>query len=342
MRPHIPVPLLLTSLTRIADFDTRGFEATPWPRDDWDTGDYVLAEVTSAGRPPARLELATGREMTPAPGDSVVGALGVRAATLEAVGDWQSIGPDGRLSAMTGAGLFGRITSCSRFGGDYVSLRYVGHLTRDSVKLTMREFAKPTSTGSEFDCPTILIVGTSMSSGKTITALVLVRLLARFGLRVVGAKLTGAGRYRDMLALSDAGAADVYDFVDAGLPSTVCPAEVYRAALEVLLSRIASAQPDIVIAEAGASPLEPYNGQVAIERIRPNVGYTILCASDPYAVVGVTQGFGFRPDLVSGVATSTTAGCRVVEELSGLTAMNLQDPDAVIQIERLLRSLFGF
>lgn len=333
---------LLTSLTRIADFDSRGFEVKPWPRQDWDTGDYVLAEVTSAGVPAARLELATGREMFPAPGDTVIGALGVRAATLEVVGDWRAIGPDGMLSAMTGAGLFGRITSMSSFIGDVVSLRYVGHLIREAVKLNMRDFVQTASPAVAFNCPTILIIGTSMSSGKTMSGRVLVRLLARRGLRVVGAKLTGAGRYRDMLALSDAGAADVFDFVDCGLPSTICSPETFQASLEVLLSQIAAAQPDIVVAEAGASPLEPYNGEVAIDRVRPYVRYTILCASDPYAAVGVTQGFGFQPDLVAGVATSTTAGCRVVEELTGLSALNLQDPESINRIEHILRKRFGF
>ena len=56
---------------------------------------------------------------------------------------------------------------------------------------------------------------------------------------MVGAKLTGAGRYRDILAMQDAGADHIFDFVDAGLPSTVVPESEYRPALRNLLSRMA-------------------------------------------------------------------------------------------------------
>lgn len=333
---------LLASLARIADFETSAYEVRPIPRGEWETGDYVMGEVTSPGHSGGRLELADGREMSPATGDTVIGALGTRAATLEAVGDWQDIGEDRAMDAMTAAGLFGRITSQSPFLGSLVRLRYRGHINRGATKVTMRGFARPVSPAVYFNCPTILIIGTSMSSGKTMSGRILVRLMSRAGLRVVGTKLTGAGRFRDMLALRDAGAAAIVDFVDAGLPSTVCPRKLYETSLEVVLGRIAAEKPDVVVAEAGASPLEPYNGEAAIQRIRSHVKCTILCASDPYAVVGVTKGFGFQADLVAGVCTSTTAGCRVVEELTGLRALNLLDPSSGKELEELLRARIGF
>jgi hypothetical protein len=332
---------LLTSLTRNTDFETSPFEVRAWPRDDWETGDYVLGKVVSAGHT-ARLELTTGREMSLVAGDTVIGALGIRAATLEAVGDWREIGQDLLMDAMTAAGLFGRITSKSHFIGDLARLQYRGHVTRAGTKMNMRNFVQKVSPTVEFNCPIVLIIGTSMSSGKTMSGRVIVRMLARQGLRVVGAKLTGAGRYRDVLALKDAGAAAVFDFVDSGLPSTVCSVPVYQESLETLIGLIAAERPDVIVAEAGASPLEPYNGKIAMQRILPHVRCTVLCASDPYAVVGVTQGFGFQPDLVSGVATSTSAGCRVVEELTGLRALNLQDSTSASDLEQLLQTQIGF
>ena len=129
--------------------------------------------------------------------------------------------------------------------------------------------------------PVVLIVGTSMSAGKTTSARAIVRLLREDGLTVIGAKLTGAGRYRDILAMQDAGADHIFDFVDAGLPSTVVPERRYRAALRNLLSRMAAMEADALVAEVGASPLEPYNGAAAIEEIGANVRCTVLSASDP-------------------------------------------------------------
>ena len=108
----------------------------------------------------------------------------------------------------------------------------------------------------------------------------------------------------------------IHDFVDVGLPSNVCDSQEFRQSLDSLLSRIAATKPDVLVAEAGASPLEPYNGDVAVERLKDQVRCTVLCASDPYAVVGVTRGFGFDPDLVSGVATSTSATALQAEACS--------------------------
>ena len=65
----------------------------------------------------------------------------------------------------------------------------------------------------------------------------------------------GAARYRDILKFRDAGANCVVDFVDAGLPSTVCPEPRFRDALELMLSKIADSDPDVLVAEAGASPI---------------------------------------------------------------------------------------
>ena len=89
--------------------------------------------------------------------------------------------------------------------------------------------------------PVVLLIGTSMSSGKTTSGRVIVHELKRRGLKVTAAKLTGAARSRDMLSLSDAGADHIFDFVDVGLPSTVCPAAEFESALRQLLTLVAVA-----------------------------------------------------------------------------------------------------
>jgi hypothetical protein len=51
----------------------------------------------------------------------------------------------------------------------------------------------------------------------------------------------------------------------------VWPAEEYRQALQHLLNRMMAINADVVVAEAGASPLEPYNGATAIAELKQNV-----------------------------------------------------------------------
>ena len=238
------------------------------------------------------------------------------------------------------AGLFGKLTSKSAFLPALLSLTYRGHVLVNGKKSTMRDFV-PVLPEQPFTLPVVLIVGTSMSAGKTSSARLIVRLLKEAGLKVIGAKLTGAGRYRDILSVKDAGADWIFDFVDVGLPSTVCPEEEYRRSLRQLLTRMMATEADVVVAEAGASPLEPYNGATAMAELRQNVRCTVLCASDPYGVVGVTTAFERQPDLVAGAAANTEAGIQLVGKLSGLKALDLLDKQSLPQLRDILKATLG-
>ena len=327
---------IYSSVTRISDIAGAGFTSEPRPRNEWQTGDYVIGKVVDTRGKLHSIELPNGRMMDVMDGDLVVGALGARAATLEAVGDWQAM-DSGHFEALTPAGLFGKVTSRSPFLAPLMGLEYQGHALREGAKLTMQSALAP-QLKFELDVPLILIVGTSMSAGKTLSGRTIVHLLTQMGRRVVGAKLTGAARYRDVLSYGDAGAAAVFDFVDAGLPSTVCDPDVYRTALDYLLSSIAGAGPDVVVAEAGASPLEPYNGKTAMDVLGERIKFELLCAQDPYAVLGVKSAFDRDPDLVAGGAANTSAGIELVTKLTGLPALNLLDSSTHVQLEKMLRS----
>ena len=113
-----------------------------------------------------------------------------------------------------------------------------------------------------FDAPVVLIIGTSMESAKQR------REVGRAPsqgprLRVAAVKLTGAGHVRDILAMRDAGADAIFDSStpDCHRPSS---SRRRRAALLRLLSQLSSTKPSIIIAEQPPSPLEPYNGDVAL------------------------------------------------------------------------------
>ena len=324
------------SLTRIGDLEQKPFNIQPIERKSWANGDYVLAEIISEHSPYGLLELTTGRMVEAMPGDMIIGALGKRAATLDGVETWEEVGADLCMHSLTRAGLFGKATSISPLSIRPMPIKYMGHVTRDNTKLNMLDFVAP-SPQQQLQTPVILIVGTSMSAGKTTTGRIVIHELKRCGYTVVAAKLTGAGRYRDILSFGDAGADHIFDFVDAGLPSTVLDTDDYRLRLRPLLSRISVLKADVLVAEAGASPLEPYNGATAIEELNDNVRCKILCASDPYAVVGVQTAFNFQPDLVAGPAANTEAGMVLVEKLTGVKALNLMNRESEPILTELLR-----
>lgn len=331
--------LILGSLTRIAPFAERTPDIQPQPRSTWKTGDYVVIEMGESVRT-QNVELVDGRMAEAGAGDRIVGVLGERAATLESVGSWRAIGDDGVVNMMTAAGLVGRFTSRSALMPPANPARYLGHATLDGEPVAMVDLV-PEPSGAPFEIPIVLIIGTSMSAGKTLAGRVIVRELKKRGLRVVGTKLTGAGRYRDVLSWGDAGADAVCDFVDGGLPSTVVDEAEYRRALGVVLDHISAQEPDVVVAEAGASPLEPYNGTVVMDELADVVKFILLAASDPYAVTGVMSAFDLPPDAVSGVATSTSAGIELIEKLTGVPAVNVLDLGDHDRLGSLLEAKLG-
>lgn len=318
---------IIGSLARIADFDRLPYDIEKIDQSHWGNGDYVLGEIVGPRTKLYTIETCTGEMLPVDTGDHVIGALGRRAGTLEGVGDYLSV-KDGHLDTLTNAGLFGAYTSLSQLLTHPISLLYRGHVVRNGQKVRMSDFAVQAK-ARKFSIPTILIIGTSMSAGKTVTGTLACKILAAAGLSVTGTKLTGAGRYRDILSFQRAGAAEIYDFVDAGLPSTILPEDDFRTAIRPLLSLIDEHQPDVMVVEAGASPLEPYNGAAIMEELGTTIRCTILAAFDPYAVVGVQQAFGVTPDLVTGPATSTTAAMALVDLLTGLQSINVLDPASV-------------
>lgn len=328
----------LTSITRVSDLGAKPFEIHALPRTEWATGDYVQCEVTGAPGPLYRVELTSGRRTPVLPGDLIVGALGRRAATHECVGDWRDIADDLVLHQLTGAGLLGKVTSNSRWVGRPMELIYRGHAVRPD-KLNIADFVTPVSRAA-FDLPTVLIAGTSMSAGKTLTGRIVIDQLAGLGHCVVAAKLTGAAGYKDALSYGDAGAEHVLDYVDAGLVSSACPPADYAAGLETLLDMMGRTGARVAVGEIGASPAEPYNGDIALDRLRPHVKLMALCAGDAYAAHGFCAVCGMRPDFVTGPAANNSASSALVEKLTGLPALDLQDAEGIAALRGLLKERF--
>lgn len=315
--------VLYGSVCRIADLDERDFDTEPVPKSRWSNGDYVVARVSSRPTSSARIEAPTGWQIEPLEGELIVGALGKRSATRGLVGSWEDVEADGTMHVLGGGGVFGKVSSVSPTRDRPIALQYEGHVQRDGSTENMLNFTSDVEPG-EFTLPVILVLGTSMSSGKTMTARVLVRALKEMGYAPLSCKLSGSGRYHDVLSMKDAGAEAIFDFVDAGFPTTVVPEREYRKRTRRLLTSIENADGDVLVAEIGASPLEPYNGDTAIELLQDNVQFSIATATDPYSIVGLNSVLDVPIDLVTGIATNTTAGINLIEQITEFPALNLQ------------------
>ena len=331
---------IFPSLLRIRDLDQKPFKVKKIDKIKWKTCDYVVGKITNPGIDQMKIELINGRMRSFMKEDLVVGALGERYATLEATGSWREAEEDGIMHLLTGGGLIGKCTSKYVNLPSLIEIKYTGHVILDDKVCQMDYFFKLVPF-KKFELPVILLVGTSMSAGKTTVARIIVNQLKRAGLKIVAGKLTGASRYRDTLSLKDVGASHIFDFVDIGLPSSIYPREKFRMKLIQLLSKIQHTDADLAVIELGASPLEPYNGDIAFEELKDCVKCTVLCASDPYAVYGVMKSFKLKPDIVSGIATNTYAGAELIEKLCAVKALNLIDPNTAEELKSILSHKLG-
>lgn len=332
---------IFTSLTRISDLASTPFDIRPIHRGLWEMGDYVVCRITDPGGHTLLIELPNGRMRGVIGGETIMGALGVRYATLEATGSWEAVGDDLKMHVLTGAGLFGKLTSKSVYLPPMMEIVYVGHVFRDRMKMRMEDFAPQEASPKPFETPVVLFYGTSMSAGKTTSARIVTHLFKTAGYTVLGAKLAGAGRYKDILAVKDVGADAIFDFVDVGLPSSICPEDLYREKLGQLFHLMARTPADVAVVEVGASPLEPYNGSIAIEMLKPHLKFSVLSASDPYAVRGLIEAYGMKPDLVTGVASNTLAGIDLVDRLCGVPAVNFLNPENGKQMRKRIGQALG-
>ncbi|MEE4216085.1 MAG: hypothetical protein V2I48_00580 [Xanthomonadales bacterium] len=338
MKPHY----FFASVTRCSDLWIEPFETRRLDRAHWATGDFVVGRITGERNRLYRCETKTGRMTDMVRGDLIVGALGRRAATLEGVGDWRAVDENLELEALTSAGLLGKSTSISPMFPNLMHMHYEGHVVRGSRKINMKDFVIPAAP-KKLNVPVILLIGTSMSSGKTASGRLIIRALKYMGINVAAAKLTGSARYRDILQFRDAGASFVIDFVDAGLPSTVCEEANYRAAFDLMIAKIAASDAQVLVAESGASPLEPYNGATVVKELADKTCFTVLCASDPHAVLGVQTAFGpdLKASIVSGPAANTSAAADLVRQLCNLDALNLLDRGNYPELSRRLLQALG-
>lgn len=331
---------IYTSLCRISDLAEKEFKVKPIPKGNWETGDYIVAKIVFPGGNDLMLELPSGRMRGIIGGELLIGALGERHATLEATGTWKKVEDNMEMHVLTAAGLMGKLTSKSVFLPPMMRVIYKGHVVRDGKKINMGDWVEIVP-DIPFKTPVILFVGTSMSAGKTTSARIVTHLLKMAGLKVAGVKLTGAGRFKDILAIKDVGADAIFDFVDVGLPSSIYPKEEFTKKVRQLINRVAMVDPDVAVVEIGSSPLEPYNGDVAINAIRDQIKCVVLAASDPYAVYGLMNAFNIKPDIVTGISTNTLAGQEMVEKLCGVRAINMIDPKTMPEVRRILTETTG-
>jgi hypothetical protein len=190
----------------------------------------------------------------------------------------------------------------------------------------IKDHSVPPADTLESSVPVVYVAGTCMNAGKTVAATELVRGLARGGLKVAAAKLTGVSLMRDALSMVDAGAIAALTFNDVGVASTHAGVTVTTA--KGIFNRLAGAKPDVIVAELGDGILGEYGVQDILldaDLMRVGAAY-VMAAPDPVACWGATElmrnQFGLPITVITGPATDNEVGQVYIQTGLGLPAHN--------------------
>lgn len=301
-------------------------------------GSVIAVQVANDKAHYNTLEDIHGRQRLVQRGDVVVGALGQRRALHGYEGRVpESVGRGQALALLNLGGVIGECLSYHPSVGPPFTVEVLGQVLhfphfgrREGIPATVTVGALPKLPWPTVVPPIVLVVGTSMDAGKTHCAAAIIHHLARRGRRVVGIKLTGVSLLRDILLMRDAGARAVFDFTDAGLPST--NSRNVLDAARLLLTHAARAEADVIVAESGDGILGPYGVRelLSMEALRRATRVLVLCAHDPpgaSAAHEMLTAMGYRPTLVAGPLTDNGVGVRFVQdELHCAAANALLDP----------------
>jgi hypothetical protein len=296
------------------------------------------------------VEDVTGRMLSLRGGDVLAGTLGTRRALRGYAGVVPShIAVGDTVEVLNLGGILGRCTSANPDIGPPFKAEVLGAILafpelgdRIGRPAHIRDHSVPPADTLDSAVPVVYVAGTCMNAGKTVAATELVRGLAREGLRVAAAKLTGVSLMRDALSMLDAGAVAALTFNDVGIAST--HAGITVATAKGIFNRLAAAKPDVIVAELGDGILGEYGVQDILhdpELMRVGAAY-IMAAPDPVACWGAAELMRHEFELpitaITGPATDNEVGLVYIQTGLGLPAHNARR-DAVGLVEVVRASL---
>ncbi|MEZ4456446.1 MAG: hypothetical protein R2882_07845 [Gemmatimonadales bacterium] len=318
-------------------------------------GRIIAVRVLSDKSKYNTVEDVAGRMMQLRSGDVLAGVLGSRRALRGYAGEVpRTLAVGDTVQVLNLGGILGRCTSVNPENGPPFDAEVLGAVLtfpelgdRVGTPASIRDGAVPTADRLDATVPVVYVAGTCMNAGKTVAATELVRGLARRGLRVGAAKLTGVSLMRDTLSMLDAGAVAALTFNDAGIASTH-PGQTVNVA-KGLLARLGSrhaGSPDVIVAELGDGILGEYGVQDILEdgELMGTAAAHVMAAPDPVACWGALELYRDRFKLpitvFTGPATDNQVGRDFIANSLGHASHNaLRDaPGLVDSVEPVVRA----
>jgi hypothetical protein len=271
--------------------------------------------------------------MVIAPGDTFLATPGYRESTRWVSGGIPAGGlvPGDHYWVLADCGVVGELVADSPAEKGHLGrVRYLGAVCGDRGEtLNIRQFAVIGSAETDCDMPVYLLLGTSGDVGKTTAGVAVLRALRMKGHRtVIALKATGTASVREIATYQDFGAAQAFDCIDFGLPTTYPSgrrgiSDIFAGALDFCLSLSA----DALVVECGGDLFGANVPEfLACVKARRSDLRIILAAADALGAMGAKRALdeiGLRISLITGPCTDTPTLRERTQSLCGIPAINL-------------------
>jgi hypothetical protein len=242
-----------------------------------------------------------------------------------------------KVDLLARSGLVGNVQVKNSSIGEPTQIKVLGYVcdgNGDVVNTRHYSLIKPKKSEKKEDrAKLILVVGTSMNSGKSTSATACCWALTSMGYDVRASKVTGTASLKDILHMQDAGASIVNDFTHFGYPSTYLLAqlEVVKIFNDLDL-KYANNPKNYWVVEIADGILQRETAMLLRSPdVRSRIHKLIFAAHDTFGAIGglnvLKQEFDLVPDAISGVCSSSPLAIRELAEFTDIPVFNNIDWD---------------
>ena len=179
----------------------------------------------------------------------------------------------------------------------------------------------------------ILVVGTAMNAGKSMSAVACCWALSVMGYSVRASKITGTASLKDILHMQDAGAEIVNDFSHLGFPSTylVDERDVLRIFNDIDLKYGNNPKNFWVVELADGIMQRETAMLLKSPDVRSRIHRLVFAAHDAFSAIGgintLKSEFDLAPDAISGVCSSSPLAIRELSQFTNIPVFNNMQRD---------------
>jgi len=249
-----------------------------------------------------------------------------------------------QVDLLSQSGIIGIVKTKNSMIKDPTRVKILGYVCNESGNVLNTQgfpLIKPKSTVKKKPrAKMILVCGTSMNSGKSMSAAACCWALTSMGYKVRASKITGTASLKDILHMNDAGANPYADFTYLGYPSTyLLPKDELLGIFNQLDLKYANNPKNFWVVEFADGIIQRETSMLLNSpEVTSRIHKLIFCANDAFGAIGglnILENFGLEPDALSGICSSSPLHVRELSSFSNIPVFSSTEAD-IKQLSEIL------